>query len=323
MVDHINSRRFANSKPSDNQVTFVQADDPVSKSISKRKVSSLLDVASDWKIGVDYDQTPFCFPAEICGTSQRPDLVVWSPLANTVILIELTCPAEEGIQNATNRKQERYIDLQLLICQNKWIPHLFTIEVGARGFVAKSTIKMFRALGFSHSDTSKIAKDLMEIAARCSYAIYVARECAHWDPKRPLLQIASADKRGDSAVKVTSLSPEQIERIQAQKAKALAIRKSRTVSTLPDAGSPHTSAADKKVKDRSVSWADTSGGKLTEVHSYVPETIDHSESSNKNGSSHTVNARTLTWDEAQSISDYDLDEAQNSEWIESPPSPGW
>ena len=172
MVDHINSRRFANSKPSDNKVAFVRAGDPVSKSISKRKVSSLLDVASDWKIGVDYDQTPFCFPAEICGTSQRPDLVVWSPLTNTVILIELTCPAEEGIQNATNRKQERYIDLQLLIRQNKWIPHLFTIEVGARGFVAKSTIKMFRALGFSHSDTSKIAKYLMEIAARCSYAIY-------------------------------------------------------------------------------------------------------------------------------------------------------
>ena len=91
-----------------------------------------------------------------------------------------------------------------------------------------------------------------------------------------------------------------------------------TVSILPEAGSPHTSAA-----DRSVSWADTSGGKLTEVRSYVPEINDHSESNNKNGSSHAVNARTLTWDEAQSISDYDLDEAQNSEWIESPPSPGW
>ena len=103
-----------------------------------------------------------------------------------------------------------YIDLQLLIHHNKWILHLFTIEVGARGFVAKSTIKMFRALGFSHIDTSKIAKDLMEIAARCSYAIYVARECAHWDPKKPLLQIASADKREDSAVKApSSLSPSE------------------------------------------------------------------------------------------------------------------
>ena len=95
----------------------------------------------------------------------------------------------------------------------------------------------------------------------------------------------------------------------------------RTISNLPDA--VRTSAADKKVKDRSVSWADTSGGKLTKVRLYVPETNDHSESNNKNGSSHAVNARTLTWDEAQSISDYDLDEAQNSEWIESPPSPGW
>ena len=53
--------------------------------------------------------------------------------------------------------------------------------------MAKSTIKMFRALGFSHSVTSRTAKDLMAIAARCSYAIYVARECAHWNPNKPLL----------------------------------------------------------------------------------------------------------------------------------------
>ena len=77
----------------------------------------------------------------------------------------MTWPAEEGIQNATNRKQERYTDLQLLIRQNDWKSHLFTIEVGARGFVAKSTIQMFRALGFFYGDTSRIAKDLMTIAA--------------------------------------------------------------------------------------------------------------------------------------------------------------
>ena len=75
--------------------------------------------------------------------------MVWFPLSKIVILIELTCPAEEGIQNAPNRKQERYSDLQLLNRQNNWKSHLFTIEVGAPDFVTKSTIKMFRALGFS------------------------------------------------------------------------------------------------------------------------------------------------------------------------------
>ena len=78
------------------------------------------------------------FNAEICSTNERPYIVVWSSLFKVVVLIELTCPAEEGIQNASIRKQNRYIDLQLLIRNNGWTPHLFTIEVGARGFVAHS-----------------------------------------------------------------------------------------------------------------------------------------------------------------------------------------
>ena len=53
MIDDIHSQRFANSSPSDNKVAFVRAEDPVLKIISKREVSSLLDVASDRKIGVD------------------------------------------------------------------------------------------------------------------------------------------------------------------------------------------------------------------------------------------------------------------------------
>ena len=104
-------------------------------------VAMFFDMPILYFMALSYIYISFDFPAEICGTSQRPDIVVWSPLSKIVILIELTCPAEEGIQNATNRKQERYTDLQLLIRQNNWKSHLFTIEVGARGFVAKSTIK--------------------------------------------------------------------------------------------------------------------------------------------------------------------------------------
>ena len=92
---------------------------------------------------------------------------------------------------------ERYIDIQLLIRENGWVPHLFTIEVGARGFVAKSTIRMFRSLGFSHNATSKIAKDLSVIAAKCAYAIYVASECVHWNSKKPLLKLAQQGHKVD------------------------------------------------------------------------------------------------------------------------------
>ena len=51
-----------------------------------------------------------------------------------------------------------------------------------------------------------------------------------------------------------------------------------------------------------------SGGKLTEIRSYEPVTCVH-----PRGQSATTVAvpRTLTWEEAQSISNSDLEEAQN------------
>ena len=124
------------------------------------------------------------FPASICSTSQRPDLVIWSSRKKVVILGELTCPAEEGIQNATNRKQERYVDIQDLTRRNGWTPHLFTFEVGARGLVAKSTLRFLRSIGFSSRSTSRIAKELSLIVAKCSYAIYLVYKSKHWDSKK-------------------------------------------------------------------------------------------------------------------------------------------
>ena len=115
--------------------------------------------------------------------------MIWSPRKKVVILGELTCPAGEGIQNATNRKQERYVDIQELIRRNGWTPHLFTFEVGARGLVAKSKLPFLRTIGFSCRSTSRIAKDLSLIAAKHSYAIYLAHESKHWDSKRELLKL--------------------------------------------------------------------------------------------------------------------------------------
>ena len=195
LADHIGSLFSVRNSPSDYKVAFVRAGESVKKTKAKRKAKSLLDCASDWRVQADFDSLQFCFPTEICSTSERPDLVIWSSRTKVVILVELTCPAEEGIQNASNRKMKRYIDIQLLIRENGWTPHLFTIEVGARGFVAKSTIRMFRSLGLSHNTTSKCAKDLSVIAAKCSHAIYVARDCVHWDSKKPLLQLSHQEEK--------------------------------------------------------------------------------------------------------------------------------
>ena len=114
----------------------------------------------------------------------------------------------------------------------------------------------------------------------------------------------------------TSLSVEQQQRIQAHKAKALAILKNKKcvseskcdILGHPAVVDPPHAALSIKDKARSVRWADMSGGKLTEVRFYEPDTCVH-----PRGQSATTAAvpRTLTWEQAQSISDSELEEAQN------------
>ena len=90
----------------------------------------------------------YVFPPEIWSTSERPDIVLWSITLHQAILIELTCPAEEGIQAAVVRKQSKYTPLAEDISRDtQWKVELLTIEVGARGFIATSTRSVFAKLG--------------------------------------------------------------------------------------------------------------------------------------------------------------------------------
>lgn len=148
---------------------------------------SFLEGASDWKVQVDYDHAQVIFPPTILATSSRPDIVFWSISAKKVILLELTCPAEEGISDAHLRKLERYSELMSSIKAAGWSPSHYPIEVGARGFVARSTQRCLSALGLSPSAKKKLTRALSLIAARCSYAIYLSRGTVVWDRNMPLL----------------------------------------------------------------------------------------------------------------------------------------
>ena len=64
---------------------------------------------------------------------REPDIIIWSRMSRRVLLFELTCPAEEGIQVAQIKKVTRYLDLLQNIRDAHWSPELFTVEVGARG----------------------------------------------------------------------------------------------------------------------------------------------------------------------------------------------
>ena len=91
-----------------------------------------------------------------------------------VLLLELTCPAEEGFTAASVRKLERYNDLISDIESAGWKATHCPFEVGARGFVAKSTFRCLSLLGLPPTAKKALVHAMSNISARCSYTIYLS-----------------------------------------------------------------------------------------------------------------------------------------------------
>lgn len=149
---------------------------------------SFLTGASDWKILTDYQHANLVFPPEIISTNLRPDIVIWSPSVKKVLLLELTCPAEEGFAAASVRKLARYSELICDIETAGWKAVHRPFEVGARGFVAKSTFSCLSLLGLSSTAKKTLVHAMSNISARCSYMIYLSRSNYVWDRNLSLLR---------------------------------------------------------------------------------------------------------------------------------------
>jgi hypothetical protein len=184
--------------------------------------ASVLEGSRDWRIAVDYKHKPVLFPPSILTTDQRPDIVIWSESSRRVLLLELTCPAEEGIQAARDRKEAKYAPLVESINNTKcWTADLHTLEVGARGLVASRTFKVFRNLGLSSPEANALCRSLSIVSSRCSFAIFRAHSLGAWIPcglvrvppvaaphrPRPLRR---AHHKGTPSLSTPSLSPSSL-----------------------------------------------------------------------------------------------------------------
>ena len=95
---------------------------------------------------------------------------------HTVILIELTSPAEENVYQRNSDKRLKYASLVEECGTRGWKALLFCVEVGARGFVADSFFGSMRKLGKTNAEVKRLKKKVSMIALGCSYAIYVQRD---------------------------------------------------------------------------------------------------------------------------------------------------
>lgn len=77
---------------------------------SQRPAAGLFTSVLDWELRVDLGRQ-FKFPVHIVAAALRPDVVLTSATLKHVLLIELTVPWEDFIEEANERKWSKYQQL--------------------------------------------------------------------------------------------------------------------------------------------------------------------------------------------------------------------
>ena len=136
-VDYANSGTVANIIIENTFIKFVRE----GKQPSKRRVphkSGLLFMANDWVLAYDDPHNSLVVPHRSVQTSLRPDIIIYSSATKQVFILELTVPAKDNIIQRHTDKESYYAKLLDDVNINQWTGHVFVIEIGSRGYVAKS-----------------------------------------------------------------------------------------------------------------------------------------------------------------------------------------
>ena len=180
-LDKVNSRTTPNSSIKDTFIKFVKEGEHPRRGKVTYK-SGLLSAANDWILAYDNIYDPLVFPHHIAQTSLRPDIIIYSNDARQIILLELTVPAEDNIVQRHLDKENKYAKLLDDISMNQWRGQVYGIEIGSRGYVAKSLGYALRKLGLTQSAIRNVIKDASLICLRSSYSIYLSRKNETWRP---------------------------------------------------------------------------------------------------------------------------------------------
>ncbi|XP_057309748.1 uncharacterized protein LOC130649438 [Hydractinia symbiolongicarpus] len=122
------------------------------------------------------DTSPnFVFPSYIAVSQLRLDIVIFSNKLKRLVIIELTCPCEENTNYWHSTKVAKYSCLVNVILSSGWQVDFFAVEVGARGYCARTTMSCLKRLGFSNKMAYSTSKNLSKISMT-TFSVWIARE---------------------------------------------------------------------------------------------------------------------------------------------------
>ena len=165
-IDSIPICKDTNREPQ-RTVLFQKAGEKRKTSASCSPNPGILQGTPDWEIKVDIGRK-LVFPTQIVATRLRPDIVISSESRKTVIVVELTVPWEDRLEEAHELKKTKYEGLMQEARANGWTAHIFPVEVGCRGFPARSVRWMLKTLGMTPAKCKSACIKIGEEAERCS-----------------------------------------------------------------------------------------------------------------------------------------------------------
>ena len=122
------------------------------------------------------------FPQKIVTTALRPDIVLWSERSRQVVMVELTVPWEERVEEAYHMKRNKYEELRLECVSKGWKCWVFPVEVGSRGFPAQSMWNTLSKLGLVGQTRKRAIQNIAQAAERASCWLWMKREEREWQP---------------------------------------------------------------------------------------------------------------------------------------------
>lgn len=159
------------SRPSKQAITIRAGEQPRP---AEKTSAGILASARDWQLLVDLEQQ-LKFPNHIVTTTLRPDVVLLSESTKQVVLLELTVPWEDRLEEAFERKLAKYEGLVSECRQAGWRARCLPIEVGSRGFAARSLCRAFSLLGIDGVRRRRAIYNTTEAAEKVSRWLWLKR----------------------------------------------------------------------------------------------------------------------------------------------------
>ncbi|XP_038154112.1 uncharacterized protein LOC119791846 [Cyprinodon tularosa] len=160
-------------RPAKKAISFIRAGEGP-PAVARVSSSGLLAMAQDWELMADLGKQ-LKFPENVAITSLRPDVVLTSATSKQVVLLELTVPWEDRIEEANERKRAKYSDLVEQCRLNGWRARCEPIEVGCRGFAGQSLCRVYSMLGITGASKRRAIKEATEAAEVASRWLWIRR----------------------------------------------------------------------------------------------------------------------------------------------------